>query len=219
MPESKKRKKKYAGKNIYWGQEKKRHAPIEQLRKAGQIAYEKLVERGILTHESSIEKIKKEYPDLQLPGIYPYLPHKWTIRSSQRIMYDIFKLWQFKNTDKTVVDKKTLENLTMYIEFCVRELNRIEERARQKMKTMEKIIKDVEDAPVLGKVFEPVNQYETTKAIKKFFVDSFALAVMVNGKESSTGEFAEWFFDWTDSLYTVWEKKLDEKKETETNRV
>lgn len=216
MPVSKKRKNIKLKKGFIGG-DGKHHAPIDQLRKAGNIAYEKLVERGILTHESSIEKIKKEYPDLPLPGLYPYMPHKWTIRSSQRIMYDIFKLWQFENTKKGIPDKETIENLTMYIEYCIRELNRIENRAKSKMKNMEKIIKDVEDAPILGKVFEPVNQYETTKAIKKFFVDGFALAIMVNGKESCTGEFAEWFFAWTDSLYTVWEKKLDEKKETETN--
>ena len=212
MPVSKRRKNiKLKG---FVGADGKRHAPIQQLRKAGQLAYEKLVERGILTHESSIEKIKKEFPELQLPGLYPYIPHKWTIRSSERIMYDIFKLWQFENK----FDKKKIDNLTGFIEFTVRELTRMEERAKSKMKNMEKIIKDIEDAPILGKVFEPVNQYETTKALKKFFVDALAVAVMVNGKDSSTGEFAEWFFSWTESLYNVWEKKLDEEKD-KANRV
>jgi len=210
MPESKKRK---GVKKGFIGADGKRHAPIHQLRKAGQMAYEQLVKKGILTSESSIEKIKKEYPDLHLPGLYPYLPHKWTIKSSERMMYDIFKLWQFECKGEA----KKIEDLSAFIEFTIRELNRLEERAKKKMKNMEKIIKDIEDAPVLGKVFEPVNQYETTKAMKKFFVDSFALAVMVNGKESCTGEFAEWFFSWTESLYNVWEKKLDEKKESETN--
>jgi hypothetical protein len=187
----------------------KKRAPIKQLLEAGEEARKKLVERGILSSENIVARTAKEYPKLVLPGIPSYIPHKWTIKSSQRIMYDLFKMWQFN-----CKDKKKAENLTLFIEFAITEMNHQEEVAQKKMKTQEGMLKYITKVPVLGKIFEPVNQYETIRGIKKFFVDSFAVALMVNGHTTTTGGFANFFFTWTDDLYKIWESKDDKTKNT-----
>jgi hypothetical protein len=189
----------------------KRHAPTKQLKKAAKIANDRLKELGIITGESSIEKIKKDFPHVKLPGIFPYLPHKWTLRQSQRVMYDLFRMWQYKNTEDKVLDEKTSENFIKFFEFAIKELEFIEKRAKDEMKEKKLQISDTSEVILLQQVFAPVNLYETTKAIKKFFIDGFAEAIIVNGKNSSTGEFAEWFFQWTDDMYAIWEQSEDKK--------
>jgi hypothetical protein len=190
---------------------RKKHAPIEQLRKAGEDAQKKLIERGIASSENIVEKTAKEHPDLILPGMPSYLPHKWTLKTSQRIMYDIFKMWQHKNA-KLPKEKDRTESLTAFIEFCIKEMNSQEESAKKKMNMQGSLLKSLKKVPVLGKIFEPINQYETIRGIKKFFVDSFAVAIIVNGEATITSEFAEFFFSWTNKLYTIWEKKDAKKK-------
>lgn len=187
----------------------KKHAPIEQLRKAGEEAQKKLVERGLASFENVVEKTQNEHPDLILPGMPSYLPHRWTIKTSQQIMYDIFKMWQFHNKNSK---KDKTENITSFIEFCIKEMNHQEETAKKKMDMQGSTLKYLKKVPVLGKIFEPVNQYETIRGIKKFFVDSFAVAIIVNGQTATTSEFAEFFFEWTNKLYEIWEKKEPKKK-------
>lgn len=191
---------------------KKHRAPIEQLRIAGEEARQQLIKRGIISSQNLEVETAKRHPGLILPGIPAYLPHKWTIKSSQRIMYDIFKMWQFKNKDSKKVD-----DLASFIEFCITEMNHQEETAKKKMKTQEKLLNKLKSVPVLAKIFEPMNTYETIKGIKKFFVDSFAVSVIVNGEVHTTGEFADFFFTWTDKLYTIWEKQ--DGKKLQTNKI
>ena len=189
----------------------KTRPPIEQLKEAGEEARKKLVERGLLSSENLVERTAKEHPGLFLPGMPSYLPHKWTIKSSQRVMYDIFKMWQYKNAKmKDKLDKT--ENLALFIEFCIKEMNYQEEVAKKKMDMQGGLIKHLKKVPVLGKIFEPINNYETTRGIKKFFVDSFAVGIIVNGEAATTSEFAEFFFSWTDKLYTIWNQKDEKKK-------
>ncbi len=185
----------------------KKRAPINQLLEAGEEARKKLVERGILSSDNLVERTAKEHPKLILPGMPSYLPHKWTIKSSQRIMYDLFKMWQFETKDE-----KTIENLALFIEFAITEMNKQEETAKKKMDTTGEMIKHIKKVPVLGKIFEPINQYETIRGIKKFFVDSFAVAVIVNGETTSTSGFAKFFFKWTEDLYKIWEKQDVKRK-------
>lgn len=184
----------------------KKRAPVEQLKAAGEEARKKLVERGILSPFNVVDETTKRYPDLVLPGMPSYIPHKWTIKSSQRIMYDIFKMWQFHNEKQK---KNKTDNLALFIEFCIKEMNYQEEVAKKKMDTQGTMIKYLKKVPVIGKIFEPINQYETIRGVKKFFVDSFAVSIIVNGQTTTTGEFAEFFFTWTNKLYTIWEKQDD----------
>lgn len=170
----------------------KKHAPIKQLKEAGEEARKKLVARGVLSADNLVSMTAKKHPDLILPGMPSYIPHKWTIKSAQRIMYDIFKMWQFKN--KVALDSpeyqdsiKKTDHLSSFIEFCIKEMNYQEEIAKKKMDTQGSMIKHMKRVPVLGNIFKPVNEHETIKAVKKFFVDSFAVSIIVKGEATTTG--------------------------------
>lgn len=191
---------------------KKQHAPIEQLRIAGAEAKKKLIERGIISDKYTLDGIEKE-EGIMLPGYPNYLPHKWTLKASQQMMYDLLKLWQFKNTKHGKYNESQIEKLTNFIEFMLQELRKHENIAKRKMDMTPAMIKRMRDVPVLGKIFEPVNQYETVRAMSKFFVDSFAVAIIVKGKAATTSEYAEWFLEWTDNMQTIWENKKDVKKD------
>lgn len=196
----------------------KKHAPIEQLRKAGELAKQQLIAKGLMSTDNIDIETAKKHPGLILPGIPSYIPHKWTIQSAQRIMYDILKMWQFSGR----ADKE-INNISLFITFCIKEMNHQEAVAKKKMDTTGVLIKYIKKMPVMGKIFEPVNQYETIKALKKFFVDSFAVAIIVKENTATTEDYAEFFFEWTDGLYSTWEKqdskelKIDAKKENKVN--
>lgn len=187
----------------------KKHAPIEQLKKAGEEAHKKLVARGIATQENAVERLMKEKPDLILPGMPSYIPHHDTIRYSQRMMFDLLRLWKDEH------DASKLENLSSFIEFAVTEMNLQESIAKRKIEAMDVKVKNSKKSQTLDKVFEPVNQYETVKAMKKFFVDSFAVCVVVRGKTAQTHEFMNWFLSWSEQLDKIWSKKDDKKRKTE----
>jgi hypothetical protein len=187
----------------------KKRPPIEQLRKAGEEARQMLIKKGLISPENLVETTAKEFPNLILPGIPAYLPYKWTIKDAQRIMYDIFKMWQFYNSKKNKKESH-VENLALFITFCLKEMKHQEAVAKQKMDSTHATLHYLKKIPVIGKIFEPVNQYNTIKGISIFFVDSFAVGIIVNGKASTTSEFADFFFEWTNKLYAIWEKK-DEK--------
>lgn len=195
----------------------KKHAPIEQLRAAGEEARRKLIERGVMTEENTVERLMKDRPKLVLPGMPSYIPHKWTIKASQRMMYDLLRMWQSK-VSKTK-DRRVEEMLPQFIEFSITEMKRQEDIAKKKMDSMPAIFKHLKEIPVIGKIFEPINHYETAKVMNKFFVDSFAVAIMVKGKKVSVSSFAEFFVDWTEELCTIWETKtsneLQDDKEKE----
>lgn len=180
----------------------KRRAPYKQLMKAGKIANDELVKRGVLSSDNLVAELIRHNPKTLLPGIPSYLPHKWTVRSAQRLMYDLLRLWQYETKDP-----KQQDNLTMFIEFSIKEMKIQEDRAKKKMDMMPTLFMGMKDVPVLGEIFAPVNQYETTKAMTKFFVDCFAVSVIVNGEVSTTTEFTKWFLKWSNDLYTMWDKK------------
>ena len=196
---------------------KKKRAPIKQLKHAAFVARKRLIELGVITKDSSIERIKKEYPNVPLPGLYPYLPHKETLVKSQRGMYDLLKLWQYENTKDGKKNIKNMDNLGLFVDFMYSEMDKIENTAKNKEKMTEQFIKDTEDIPVLGDLFKHTNLYQTAKAVKKFYVDSLAIFVWVKNKDSNTGNYAEWFFDWTKKLHGIWEE--NEKKSKQTNEV
>jgi hypothetical protein len=48
------------------------------------------------------------------------------------------------------------------------------------------------------------------KAIQRFFIDSFAVAVALKNNYS-TSDYANWFLDWTQDLYALWVKPEQRK--------
>lgn len=186
----------------------KKRLPIEQLREAGETARKMLIEKGIITKESSIDRLLKDEKAPVLPGIPAYLPHQWTIQISQRMMYDLLVIW--KNECK----KKNLypENITDFFKFLVKELRRQEKKFKKEMDEMPDLVKTMDEVPVLKDVFSPMRKKESSNAIQRFFIDSFAVAVVLKNTES-VSDYANWFLDWTQELYNIWDKSKQKQNE------
>ena len=175
---------------------KKQRLPIEQLRKAGKIAQEMLVKKGLVAGKSVIDEILKKEGTPMLPGIPAYLPHRWTITASQRIMYDLLIIWKDKAKGKS-------ENLTEFFKFIIAQLREQEKQYKKEMDNMPKIFDSLKNVPVLKDVFSPLRKRENIQAIQRFFIDSFAVAISIKGKHT-TSDYANWFLDWTEDMYQLW---------------
>lgn len=178
---------------------KKQRAPIEQLREASKLAREMLVKKGILSDKSIIDEIIQKEGAPLLPGIPAYLPHRWTIKASQRIMFDILIMWK----DKTKKDQKTQESITAFFKFVIEEMRKQDLKYQDEINKMSSSLKTLTNIPVLKEVFSPVRKKENIHAIQHFFVDSFAVAIMLK-QNHTTSEYANWFLDWTESMHTLW---------------
>ncbi len=183
----------------------KKHAPLAQLKEAAREAEKMLIERGIHTRESTIDKILKENKTV-LPGIPAYLPHRWTLQDSRRYMKDILRLWVEKNRG----NQKKQEKTEAFFAFLVNELTKIDEMAQKKVDEMPKLLQSMKGNLLVSRVFTPMRLLETTQAITRFMVDSFAVSMVVKEHHTTT-EFAEWFMEWTMSLEEYWASK--EKKD------
>jgi hypothetical protein len=184
---------------------KKKRLPITQLKEAGEIARKMLVERKIIAEDSILDKLRNDKSMPVLPGIPEYLPHQWTIKASQQMMYDLLLMWK----DKCKNPKK-VENITEFFKFLVNEMQVQIKKFQKEEKAMAKRIKSIDEVPVLREIFSPIQKKETAKAIQRFFVDSFAVAVMLKN-QSSTSEYAVWFLEWTQDMDKLWSKREKEK--------
>lgn len=179
----------------------KKHAPRKQLIEAGKEAQRMLVERGIHTKESAIDRILKENK-VVLPGIPAYLPHRWTLQESRRYMRDILKLW----VDKNKGNQKRQDNTNAFFAFLVNELTGLEEDAQKKVDATPEMLKSLKKNVLVSRVFSPMRLLETTQAITRFMVDSFAVSMVVKEHHTTT-EFAEWFMQWCSDLDNYWKER------------
>ena len=180
----------------------KKHAPITQLKEAAKEAERMLVERGIHTPTSAIDRILKENKTV-LPGIPAYLPHRWTLMDSRRYMKDILRLWVEKNKS----NQKRQDKTEAFFAFLVNELTKLEDEAQKKVDGMPKILKSMHNVKIpVHRVFSAWQLLETTQAITRFMVDSFAVSMVVKEHHTTT-EFAEWFMKWSMELEDYWIKR------------
>jgi hypothetical protein len=186
---------------------KKRRAPISQLREAGKFAQKLLIDKGIQSEKNIISDILNSKEAPLLPGRHSsYIPHMWTIDSSQRMLYDFLIIWK----DNCKGSKFRQENITEFWKFIVKELRMQIEKANQEIVDMPKILRKVKVVPVLKDIFSPMQKKDTMKAMQKFFIDSFAIAVVLKS-HNSVSEYANWFLDWSQELKKLWLPK--EKRE------
>lgn len=180
----------------------KKHAPIKQLKEAAKEAERMLIERGIHTPQSAIDRILKE-DKVILPGIPAYLPHRWTLVESRRYMKDIVKLW----VDKNKGNQRKQEKTEAFFAFLVKELTSIEKETQKRVDKMPKLLRAMHDSSIeVFRVFSPLQQLETTQAILRFMVDGFAVSMVVKEHQTTT-EFVEWFMKWTMSMEDFWKSK------------
>lgn len=161
-----------------------------------------LVEKGILAKDSLIDQIIKDEKAPRLPGIPAYLPHQWTVQASIRIMRDLLVLWKVE----VKKDNVRAENITEFFKFVVTELHAREKKYQREIKrerAKSKLMDDINTVPVLKDIFSPLRKKEGIRAIHRFFVDSFAVAIALKNI-NTTSEYANWFLDWTQDLYALW---------------
>lgn len=192
---------------------KKRHIKkrlaIKQLKEAAGIAAKVLIEKKISQPNNVLEEIMNDAAAPMLPGLPTYLPHRWTIQTSQKVMYMLLKDW----ADDTQDNEVKQDNAADFFKYVVARLQKLEIEYKKEIKKTDKAIKDIKYAPVISEVFSPLRRYETTKSLNKFFIDSFAISVVVKSN-GSTSEYADWFLnEWTPQLYSLWTKKNDKNTE------
>jgi hypothetical protein len=188
---------------------KKKRLPIEQLREAGRKARDLLVEKKIIAKDSFLDRMVQDKNAPMLPGIPAYLPHQWTLRAAQQMLYDLIVIWKAE----CVKTPKKVENITEFFKFVVIELRKQEKKFAQEEKKMGKEINEMKEVPVLKEIFSPVRKHEISKTIQRFFVDSFAVSLVLK-ENTSTSEYANWFLDWTENMRKIW-SQADKIKEDE----
>jgi hypothetical protein len=188
----------------------KKRLPIEKLREAKKVADEMLKKKGAITQESYIDFISKDPTAPPLPGLVPYLPHEETLAGCQIILARIAKSWVMEN-------KETPENIDRIDDFFRFVLKRLKEEEDKFQKQHNKIDRYIKmrrklKYKTLDKIFASSRQLSTTKAITKFFVDSFAVSV-VTKQNTDTSTYVDWFLnEWTPSMMKLW--KNDKEKQT-----
>ena len=188
----------------------KKRLPIEQLKAAGKAAKEMLVKRGIEAEHSIIDDIVGTENAPKLPGIPPYLPHRWTLSAAQRILYDLLIMWKAESKEE---DR---DNITLFFQFVVAKLREQEVEYNKELVQMPKTFKEMEEGniPVIKDIFMPMRKKENLKAIQRFLIDSFAVAIILKRHES-VADYSNWFLDWTQDLFLLWiapDKRAEEKR-------
>lgn len=196
---------------------KKKRLPIEQLRQAGKMARGMLVKRGIIAEYSILDGILQTKTGPTLPG-HPsvYLPHQWTLQAAQHMMYDFLVIWIAECKKKK--EEEEAENITNFFKFLIKEMRSQEKNVKKEIKNMPKLLKAMKEVPVLKDVFGPMRKQEALKGMQSFFIDSFAVSVVLKNNHS-VSEFANWFLDWTQELNKLWIKPENRKlaKKVEVN--
>ena len=181
---------------------KKKRAPIKQLREAGKFARELLIKRGIQSKDNVIAELLNTKDAPILPGQHAsYIPRPWTIQSSQRMLYDMLIIWKERCEGQGMLR----ENITEFWKFVVKQMREQIEKTNQEIVDMPKAMKQLKVIPVVKDIFSPMQKKETLKAMQRFFIDSFAVAVVVKN-HNSVSEYCNWFLDWTQELNKIWIK-------------
>lgn len=158
-----------------------------------------LADKGIIAKDSVLDKIMNTKDAPTLPGIPVYLPHQWTLKGAQHMMYDLLMLWKIECKD----NEQRMDNITQFFEFVVTELRRQENLVNREIVAMPHLIKAMKSVPVLKDVFSPMRKKETVRAMGRFFVDSFAVSIVVKSNHT-VAEYAEWFLEWTNEMLKIW---------------
>ena len=186
----------------------KKRAPLSQLRSTAQQIFKMLKEKKIVHETNILEELARDAKAPILPGIPSYLPHKWTIQAAQEEMYILVKDW----VRKTNHNLDLQENASEFFKFVVKRMQQVERKFKLEMNSTKKMMKEMKEAPLLSDIFSPMRKRQTTRGMHKFFVDSFAISVIVKSN-GSTGDYAEWFLNnWTPALYKLWCRQNNDVK-------
>jgi hypothetical protein len=109
------------------------------------------------------------------------------------MMFDLLSEWLSITKEKP----KKQENVSEFFKFVIKRMD--EELAKAKLEIRKA-------ARTKNYDFRILHRKDITDGIKKFFIDSFAVAVMVKNNDSTTS-YLKWFDEWTKQLISLWLKK------------
>jgi hypothetical protein len=188
----------------------KKKPPLKQLKAAAKHANDIAKKRGLIAKESLIDKIASNPDAPTLPGLPGYLPHEETITACQVLLARTAKAW----IDETRDNETKTENISEFFKFVLKRIDTELHKFEKEQKEMEKNIKEDFGTYTLAEIFSPLRRLQTAKALHKFFVDSFAVSVIVK-MNSSTSEYVDWFLNnWTVEMLKLW--KIHEKDNNTT---
>jgi hypothetical protein len=184
---------------------KKRRAPIEQLRETAKEAESILRRKGIHTADSSIEEIVAQRR-VTLPGIPEYLPHRWTLAASRKVLANLVRIW----LDETKNDRARQEDHKEFFKFIIKEMSRIEDKKERAVKQTSSIINTLKESVILNHIFAPMQEMETAHTMAQFLVDSFAVAIILK-QHNTVSDYVFWFDEWTKQMEQLWipKERLD----------
>ena len=186
----------------------KKRAPIKQLRDLAKFTKELLIKKGIQSEKDVIAEILNTKDAPILPGRHSsYIPRPETIQSAQRMLYDLLIIWKDKNKEH----KYRQENITEFWKFVIKEFREQIQITNKELVEMPKMMKQMKNVPFVKDIFSPMQKKDALKAMQVFFVDSFAVAVVLKN-HTSVSSYANWFLDWTQELNKIWIKPQDRDK-------
>jgi hypothetical protein len=173
----------------------KKHAPVNELKQAAKEARKILAQKKIILpdEQSAIRTVLETKGAPPLPGLQPYLPFVWTLNIAKSAMFLISKDWLRESRQNPLLT----ENVTEFFKYVVKRLDNEIKKADENIKTTV-FLKQYN--------FKTLHQKEAAEGLKKFIVDSFAIAVIVK-KNDSVSDYITWFDDWTTRLYLLWQKE------------
>lgn len=174
---------------------KKKHAPIEELRKAKEYADEYFVKKGMILpkEKSVVDKLLKK--GKLLPGRHlPYIPYPWVINASKRVLFDLLIQWkELKSNKDTEID-----DAIAFFKFVVKQLESKEREIKTQIR---------ESAKKKEYDIKLYHKKDAANGVKTFIIDSFAVAVIAKSN-TSVVEYSEWFLDWSKELLKNWNKNI-----------
>lgn len=189
---------------------RKYRPPISQLRESAQMARKILVEKNIEKKDSIFKALAEDSDAPVLPGIHPYIPHRWVLDAARMAIMDITTDWAKKNKNEGEQEK-----IGPFFRFGIKRLEAEEKKWKDLSRKNQ--IEDSRNEP-LSEIFSPVRKWQSAAALKQFIVDSFAVSVIVKSNDDVTS-YLDWFINqWTPSLNKLWDKKRTSEQKKSLDR-
>ena len=175
----------------------------DKLVQSGKLANEMLIKRGLQRKETLSELLAMVDNPPVLPGMPQYLPHKNVLVQAANMMYNFALDWKKEN----VKNPKREDDIVEFTTYIVKSFQRLTKKYKRECnRVSSRISKLKHKVPTVAELFKPLTLKQNSYALNKFFIDSFAVAIIVK-KYDNTSDYVDWFLnDWILNLYKIWEK-------------
>ena len=178
---------------------RKKRAPYLQLKQASEYARQLGFAKKIVSEKSILDKIKDDPNAPILPGMPPYLPHRWTLDAMRNIIMDIVKKW----VTHCKGEEEKQEQMKQFCIFAIRYMEDSERKWQRKVRATKINEKD----GLISEIFSDEKHLKATHSMKEFLIASFNVSVIVN-QNMTVSEYLEWSLeDWIPKLNKLWNKQ------------